>query len=122
VSLFCNHKTTALHLLSSSLKTSSKETSVTVTNVIGRRQRSCEKWAVCCEYVIHVEVVPLVTMIAIAGHAIDVDFNKVPPQPMIGIGAIIVALTIGYYYVKKPVFWAHKETAVFRQLNKETKR
>jgi uncharacterized membrane protein (DUF373 family) len=56
------------------------------------------------EYVIHVEVVFLVAMIAIARHAIGDDSNKVPPLAMIGIGAIIVAVTIGYYYVKKAGF------------------
>ena len=53
------------------------------------------------ERVIHVEVVFSVAMIAIARHAIDVDFNNVPPLEMIGIGAIIIALAVGYFYFKK---------------------
>ena len=53
------------------------------------------------EHVIHVEVTLSVAMIAIAIHDVDTDFTKVPPLAMIGIGAIIVALTIEYYYVKK---------------------
>jgi uncharacterized membrane protein (DUF373 family) len=53
------------------------------------------------ERVIHVEVVFSVAMIAIARHAIDVDFNNVPPLAMIGIGAIIIALAVGYFYFKK---------------------
>jgi uncharacterized membrane protein (DUF373 family) len=56
------------------------------------------------EYVIHVEVALSLAMIAIARHAIDVGFNKVPPLAMIGIGAIIVAVAIGYYYSGRPVF------------------
>jgi uncharacterized membrane protein (DUF373 family) len=53
------------------------------------------------EHVIHVEVVLSVAMIAIARHAIDVDFNHVPPLSMIGIGAIILALAVGYFYFKR---------------------
>jgi uncharacterized membrane protein (DUF373 family) len=53
------------------------------------------------EHVIHVEIVFSVAIIAIARHTIDVDFNHVPPLAMIGIGAIIIALAIGYFYFKK---------------------
>jgi uncharacterized membrane protein (DUF373 family) len=53
------------------------------------------------ERVIHVEVVFSVAMIAIARHAIDVNFNNVQPLAMIGIGAIIIALAVGYFYFKK---------------------
>ena len=44
------------------------------------------------EHVIHVEVVLTVAMIAIARHAIDVDYKTVPALSMIGTGAIILAL------------------------------
>ena len=53
------------------------------------------------EHVIHVEVVLTVAMIAIARHAIDVDYKTVPALSMIGTGAIILALAVGYYYFKK---------------------
>lgn len=53
------------------------------------------------EQVIHVEVVLSVAMIAIARHAIDVDYANVPALSMIGIGAIIIALAGGYYFFKK---------------------
>jgi uncharacterized membrane protein (DUF373 family) len=56
------------------------------------------------EHVIHVEVVLSVAMIAIARHAIDVDFNSVPSFSMVGIGAIILSLALGYYYFKKASF------------------
>jgi uncharacterized membrane protein (DUF373 family) len=56
------------------------------------------------EHVIHVEVVLSVAMIAIARHAIDVDFNQVPPLAMVGIGAMIIALAVGYYYFRKAGF------------------
>jgi len=53
------------------------------------------------EHVIHVEVVLSVAMIAIARHAIDVDYKTASPLAMIGTGAIIIALAAGYYFFKK---------------------
>ncbi len=53
------------------------------------------------EHIIHVEVVLSVALIAIARHAIDVDYKTIPPLSMVGMGAIIFALAIGYYYFKK---------------------
>jgi uncharacterized membrane protein (DUF373 family) len=53
------------------------------------------------EHVIHVEVVMSVAMIAIARHAIDVDYKTAPPLAMVGIGVVIIALAVGYYFFKK---------------------
>ena len=53
------------------------------------------------DHVIHVEVVLSVAMIAIARHAIDVDFNSVPSLSMVGIGVMVVSLALSYYYFKK---------------------
>lgn len=53
------------------------------------------------EHVIHVEVVLSVAMIAIARHAIDVDYKTVAPLSMVGIGTVIIALAVGYFYFKK---------------------
>jgi uncharacterized membrane protein (DUF373 family) len=53
------------------------------------------------EHVIHVEVVLSVALIAIARHAIDVDYKTIPSLSMIGTGVIIIALALGYYYFKK---------------------
>ena len=53
------------------------------------------------EHIIHVEVVLSVAMIAIARHAIDVDYKVVPPLAMIGMGSIIIALAVGYFFFKK---------------------
>ena len=53
------------------------------------------------EHVIHVEVVMSVAMIAIARHAIDVDYKTAPPMAMIGIGIVIIALAVGYFFFKK---------------------
>lgn len=51
--------------------------------------------------IIHVEVVLSVALIAIARHAIDVDYKTIPSLSMIGTGVIIMALSLGYYYFKK---------------------
>ena len=50
---------------------------------------------------IHVEVVFLVAMIAIARKVIILDYDKTEPIMLFGIAAIIIALTVGYYFVKK---------------------
>ena len=50
---------------------------------------------------IHVEVVFLVAMIAIARKVIILDYETTKPEILFGIAAIIIALTAGYYLVKK---------------------
>ena len=59
------------------------------------------------EHIIHVEVVLSVAMIAIARHAIDVDYKLVPPLTMIGMGSIIIALAVGYFFFKKANLITH---------------
>ncbi len=46
---------------------------------------------------VHVEVVLTVALIAIARKVIILDIKKVPSLTLIGIAAIIVALSAGYY-------------------------
>ena len=53
------------------------------------------------ERIIHVEVVFSVAMIAVARHVIDVDYQSAQPLSMIGMGAIIIALAVGYYYFRR---------------------
>jgi uncharacterized membrane protein (DUF373 family) len=50
---------------------------------------------------IRVEIVFLVAMIGIARHVIDLDYKKIQPMALIGIASVIIALTVGYYYLKK---------------------
>jgi len=50
---------------------------------------------------IHVEIVFLVAMIAIARKVILLDVKHLDPATMLGIAAIIIALAGGYYMVKK---------------------
>jgi len=53
------------------------------------------------DHVVHVEVVLSVAMIAIARHVIEMDLAHAPPLSLIGIGSVIFALAVGYYYFKK---------------------
>lgn len=53
------------------------------------------------EKTVHVEVVFMVAMIAIARKVIILDIKEVPGMTLIGISAIIVSLSTGYYLLLK---------------------
>jgi len=53
------------------------------------------------ENVINVQVVLLVAIIAIARKVIILDVKALPSMTLIGIGVIVISLSIGYYLVKK---------------------
>jgi uncharacterized membrane protein (DUF373 family) len=53
------------------------------------------------ENVINVQVVLMVAIIAIARKVIVLDVKALPSITLIGIGFILIALTVGYYLVKK---------------------
>ena len=50
---------------------------------------------------IHIEIICLVAIVAVARKVIILDLYKLPPVSLLGIAAIILALTIGYYFLKK---------------------
>jgi uncharacterized membrane protein (DUF373 family) len=50
---------------------------------------------------LHVDVVFTVAMIAIARHAIDLNLSQTPPLLLIGMAALIVGLSLGYYFFRK---------------------
>ena len=50
---------------------------------------------------IHVEVICLVAIVAITRKVIILDVDKLPPVTLLGIAAIILALTVGYFFLKK---------------------
>jgi uncharacterized membrane protein (DUF373 family) len=52
---------------------------------------------------LHVEVVFLVAMIAIARKVIILEVKDLEPLVLIGIASIILALSLGYYFVKKSI-------------------
>lgn len=53
------------------------------------------------ENVINVQVVLMVAIIAIARKVIVLDVKALPSITLIGIGFILIALSVGYYLVKK---------------------
>ena len=50
---------------------------------------------------IHVEVICLVAIVAVTRKVIILDVDKLPPVTLLGIAAIILALTVGYFFLKK---------------------
>ncbi|MGB3943856.1 MAG: phosphate-starvation-inducible PsiE family protein [Methanothrix sp.] len=53
------------------------------------------------ENVINVQVVLLVAIIAVARKVIILDVKALPSMTLIGIAAIVISLSVGYYLVKK---------------------
>ncbi len=51
--------------------------------------------------VVHVEVVFMVALIAVGRKVVVLDVKDLPSLTLIGIAAIILALSIGYYLVKR---------------------
>ncbi|GBE04433.1 MAG TPA: phosphate-starvation-inducible E-like protein [Nitrospirae bacterium] len=51
--------------------------------------------------VIHVEVVFMVAMIAVGRKVVILDVNELPSLTLIGIAAIILALSLGYYLIRR---------------------
>ncbi|MGB7919606.1 MAG: phosphate-starvation-inducible PsiE family protein [Desulfobacterales bacterium] len=50
---------------------------------------------------VHVEVVFMVAMIAIARKVIILDINELPSLTLIGIGVIIISLSVGYFLLSR---------------------
>ncbi|MDZ7264076.1 MAG: phosphate-starvation-inducible PsiE family protein [candidate division KSB1 bacterium] len=51
--------------------------------------------------VMHVEVVMIVAMIAISRKVIILDLNKYSSLTLMGIAALIISLSVGYYFIKR---------------------
>ena len=52
---------------------------------------------------VHVEIVMTVALIAIARKVIILELKDLEPLVLIGIASIILALSLGYYFVKKAI-------------------
>lgn len=50
---------------------------------------------------LHIEVVFTVAMIAVARKVITIEMTKVSPFVLVGIASLIIALSAGYYLVKR---------------------
>jgi uncharacterized membrane protein (DUF373 family) len=53
------------------------------------------------EEMVHVEVILLVAIIAVARKVIVLDVKLLPPLSLVGVAAIILALSGGYFLLKK---------------------
>jgi uncharacterized membrane protein (DUF373 family) len=53
------------------------------------------------ENMVHAEVVLMVAIIAISRKVIILDIKKIASATLMGIGVVIIALSIGYYLVKR---------------------
>jgi uncharacterized membrane protein (DUF373 family) len=53
------------------------------------------------EKLVHVEIVFAVALIAVARKVIVLDVAKYPSLTLMAIGIIIIALSVGYYLIKR---------------------
>jgi uncharacterized membrane protein (DUF373 family) len=53
------------------------------------------------DHSIHVEIICLVAIVAIARKVIILDLYKLSPITLLGIAAIILALSVGYFFLKR---------------------
>jgi uncharacterized membrane protein (DUF373 family) len=53
------------------------------------------------EHRVRLEVILVVAIIAVGRHVIQVDFEHTPGPVLLGLSAVIAALTLGYFLVKK---------------------
>ena len=51
--------------------------------------------------VFHAEYIVLVGVIALARKIVLLDFEKVEPLTLIGLAALVISLTVGYFFLKK---------------------
>jgi len=61
------------------------------------------------EHVVHVEVVLLVALIVAARKIILIDYTTTPSDIFFGIAAIIIAIGITYYLIKKSSYYTKTE-------------
>ena len=65
------------------------------------------------EHHVRLEVILLVAIIAVARHVIQIDFEHTPGTVLLGLSGVILALTIGYFLIKRTqVRLAPRETRV----------
>lgn len=53
------------------------------------------------EHKVRLELILIVAIIAVSRHIIQLDFEHVQGFELIGIGALVIALTAGYFLVKR---------------------
>ena len=58
---------------------------------------------------IHIEIICLVAIVAVARKVIILDVYKLPPVTLLGVAAIILALCIGYFFLERAM---HQEKLI----------
>jgi len=53
------------------------------------------------DHEVRLEVILVVAIIAVSRHLVQVDFEPTAPGQLIGLSCVVVALTLGYFLVKK---------------------
>lgn len=53
------------------------------------------------DHVFHAEYIVLVGVIALARKIVLLDFEKVEPLTLVGLAALVISLTVGYFFLKK---------------------
>jgi uncharacterized membrane protein (DUF373 family) len=72
------------------------------------------------EHHVRLEVILVVAIIAIGRHVIQIDFEHTPGTVLLGIAGVILALTLGYFLVKRAqVAVAPKESARASNTNEQ---
>jgi uncharacterized membrane protein (DUF373 family) len=56
------------------------------------------------DHYVRLEVIIVVAIISVSRHLVQVDFEHVSPTSLLGLSAVIVALTVGYFLVKKALY------------------
>ncbi len=56
------------------------------------------------DHYVRLEVILVVAIIAVGRHLVQVDFEHTSPTGLFGLAAVVVALTAGYFLVKKALF------------------
>ena len=69
--------------------------------------------------VLHVEVVFLAAMVAMARKVIILDYKELDPDVMFGISAVLLALCVGYYLLKKSAAYGPRQSAPGRNMAEE---
>jgi uncharacterized membrane protein (DUF373 family) len=72
------------------------------------------------ESVVHVEVVVLVAIIAIARKVVVLKIEELPGETIIGIGLLIASLAVAYYLIKKAGLLVWKTGEVVEDGKEET--
>jgi uncharacterized membrane protein (DUF373 family) len=66
---------------------------------------------------VHVEVVFLVAMVAVARKIIILDYKDINSSLLFGMSAIIISLSLGYYFVKKALINKYNKNIEHKQEN-----